>query len=431
MTTPPSPMKKQPKRARVASGPGLPPPPSARPNSPTLSIASIENAPMVADAEDGPDNSRAILNLVRIVGSPPDTWVTQADVLKMAQLLPTLTTWGGKVDPLDVVVAQAVAAHPDDELAISTLIQRSFEGASIPQRYSFGNGGAEIWFRKDSKRKGTLIGSTTMVHRSVSSRSFAWIVPLVAAWPPPLSYGPEPQASATWCFKVDLDLGLEAEHLTFIATKLGVNYNGYLFRALNKAGEPLIGAWILRLAKKTETNSSISDVKYVTHWLKERTKGVVVEGSVWYEERCCVCWRTDLHGDVKDHCGGACPAIATFNKVRKAVNLTPITIAQNAINASLQKEPVKVEKVAKDFDKMHKELKGEIAALVKRVAALEKKAGIKRGAEPGEPSTPPKKKQKKAKSKESTDGKKEEKPKSPKPEKPVASGSGKGKEKAT
>ncbi|KAH9024655.1 hypothetical protein EDB83DRAFT_2527136 [Lactarius deliciosus] len=408
MTTPPSPMKKQPKRARIASGPGLPHLPPARPNSPTLSVASIENAPMIADDKDGPDNANAILNVVRMVGAPIDAYLAQTDLLKMATLLATLTTFGGVVDPLDVVVVQSVIAHQDDELAVDTLTQRTFEGATVPTRSQFLKQRIALWFRKDS-----------LIHVDSSA---------VCGLAPPLAFGPEPQASAVWCFEVDLAKGVEVDHITYLSSKLGVDYNGYLFRALNKDGTPLLGKWYLRLAKKTEANTSISDVKYITTWLKERTKGVVVEGSVWYEETCCVCWQSDLHGRTKNHHGGACPTIATFNKVRKAVNLTPITIAENVIGSSLQKEPIKVEKVAKDFEKTHKELKGEVAALTKRVIAVETKCGIKCGAETGESSTPPKR-QKRAKSKERTKGKAEEKPATP--QKPVASGSDKGKGKAT
>ncbi|KAH9025609.1 hypothetical protein EDB84DRAFT_1440352 [Lactarius hengduanensis] len=354
---------------------------------------------MIADAEDRPDNSNAWKNVVRIVGSPGDTYVAQADILKMANILPELTTFGGSVDPFDVVVAQMIVVHQDDELQIETLTQRTFEGASIPSR-------------KESKRRGTLIGSTDLVHRSVAS--------------------------------FDLDNGLESDHLSYLVSKLGVNYDGYLFRALNKAGEPLPGKWFLRLAKKTETSSSISDVDYISQWLKERTKGIVVEGSLWYEEICCVCWQSDLHGRAKAHHGGNCLPLATFNKVCKAVNLTPITITLNSINSSLQKEPIRVETVTKDFDKVHKELKGEIAGLTKRLVAVEKKCNIKCGADvEASSSAPPNKKSKRVKSKERTEGSQEGKPSKPgKPGKPgrpatptnpanaVASSSGKGKEKA-
>ncbi|KAH9161984.1 hypothetical protein EDB89DRAFT_1913536 [Lactarius sanguifluus] len=372
MTTPPSPMKKPTKRARVASTPFMPVPPPARPNSPTLSIKSVENALMLAEDEDSPDNSNAVKNVIRIVGSPDDTYVHQADIMKMAALLPTLTTWGGTVDPLDVVVSQAIITHKDDELAMETLTQRIFEGASLPQRHYFSGVRVALWFRTEAKRKGTLTGTTDLVHRSVSSRSFSWILPLIAAWPPLMAFGPEAQASAVWCFKVDLDVGLESDLISSLTHRLSVHYNGYLFRTLNKAGEPIIGSWYLHLAKRMETSDPILDVKYVTDWLKNRSKGVVVEGSVWYEEICCVCWRSDLHGTTRSHHASQCPAVQTFNKVWKAVNLSPITVSQNLIQSSLQKEPVKVETVAKDSEKMHKELKGEIAGILKQLSVVEK-----------------------------------------------------------
>ncbi|KAH9032705.1 hypothetical protein EDB85DRAFT_1890614 [Lactarius pseudohatsudake] len=392
---------------------------------------------MIADAEDRPDNSNAWKNVVRIVGSPGDTYVAQADILKMANILPELTTFGGSVDPFDVVVAQTIVVHQDDELQIETLTQRTFEGASIPSRYNFTGRRIAIWFRKESKRRGTLIGSTDLLYVLVDPSPDRGVAPLLA-------FGPEPQASAVWCFEVDLDNGLESDHLSYLVSKLGVNYDGYLFRALNKAGEPLPGKWFLRLAKKTETSSSISDVDYISQWLKERTKGIVVEGSLWYEEICCVCWQSDLHGRAKAHHGGNCLPLATFNKVCKAVNLTPITITLNSINSSLQKEPIRVETVTKDFDKVHKELKGEIAGLTKRLVAVEKKCNIKRGADvEASSSAPPNKKSKRVKSKERTEGSQEGKPSKPgKPGKPgrpatptnpanaVASSSGKGKEKA-
>ncbi|KAH9051481.1 hypothetical protein EDB87DRAFT_1694602 [Lactarius vividus] len=364
------------KRARVVSGPPLAPP--KHPNSLTLSIALVNNAPMeLGDDDELPDNSNALKNIFHTINSPPGTYVDELDLFAMANHLQKLKGFGGEVDMLDVVVTRTLLVHEDNEWAMDELIFCSFEGASLPAAHMFYKLRVYLWARKASKRGGNLIRSMDPIHRLYKSRSFTWVLLLVAAWPPPLAFGPDPQSSALWGFELDLRRGIELDLLHTLSNRIGVKYNGLLFRAINKTGEPVVGHWYLCLAKKNENNDPILDVKYITKWLKDHMHGVVVEDSVWFAQQCCLRWQSPVLGKVTEHDGGHCPLLTTFNKVRKAAGLTPITLSQNKVNVSLQKEPIKVETVAKENDKQFKELRGEVAALTKRVAALEKKAGIK------------------------------------------------------
>jgi len=178
----------------------------------------------------------------------------------------------------------------------------------------------------------------------------------------------------------------------------------------------------MRLTKDTTSNDPVSSHKPITEWLEKKTGRLLVEGSVSHTYKCCVCGQSPWFGKAKAHHGGQCPLLATFNRVRKGANLRPIVPTRNRIVASLQREPIKVETVAKDAEKGLKELRGELAAAIKRIVVLEKKAGIKRNAETqGQQSGTTPKKQKKdgdAKGK----GKSENNAQNPKP-----SGSGQGK----
>ena len=136
------------------------------------------------------------------------------------------------MDPMDAVVANSVLAHQDDALEMEQLIYKSFKGGSVPDGSSFkGEAGAKFWFWT-SKRKGlTLAGSKELMHRSLKGRSFAWFVPLVAAWPPPITCGPEDGNSFLWYFELDLARG-EVSQLRVLEKALSNGYAGYAFRAV-------------------------------------------------------------------------------------------------------------------------------------------------------------------------------------------------------
>ena len=91
--------------------------------------------------------------------------------------------------------------------------------------------------------------------------------------------------------------------------------------------------------------------------------------------------------------------LATFNKICKNTNLMPLTLLCVGVSANLQKEPVKVEAVAKDIDKWQKEMQGQFSALEKRLGKVEQKCGLKRKAEDDVSSTTLQKKGKKGRGK--------------------------------
>ena len=115
--------------------------------------------------------------------------------------------------------------------------------------------------------------------------------------------------------------------------------------------------------------------------------------SVWRSDSCGFCWQNAVMSKGgKTHSTLSCPLLSTFNKVRKNANLIPITISREGVSASLKKNAVKAESVAKDVDKWQKEFRGMLSAFEKRLGTVEKKCGIKRKADEAESSATPKKK---------------------------------------
>ena len=160
-----------------------------------------------------------------------------------------------------------------------------------------------------------------------------------------------------------------------------------------------MGHWFLRLVRPDGDPLNKPAMDSITDWLKKCTRGVVVTDSVWIHEYCSVCWQSPLFNKTKGHKPEACPLLATFNKICKNANLTPLTLHHAGVSANLQKEPVKVEAVAKDIDKWRKEMQGQFSALEKRLGKVEQKCGLKHKAEDDASSTTPQKKGKKGRGK--------------------------------
>jgi len=228
------------KRARVASNPRGPPTGAVvddRDPSPALSIETVEDSAMSGMGMALPTLGNPFEVLALKFGSPGDCWVAGEDLERMMAVLKTMvsrTDDGTKgSDPLDAVVARAVMAHEGDEMGLDVLVSRSFKGASVPHRYMFQEQAATLFYRSDVKKNGTLAGSVELVHRSLQSRSFAWVYPLVAYWPPALVCGEEPECSSLWSFELDIKKESELTSLGILGAKLCAHYQGYFFRAVS------------------------------------------------------------------------------------------------------------------------------------------------------------------------------------------------------
>jgi hypothetical protein len=186
-----------------------------------------------------------------------------------------------------------------------------------------------------------------------------------------------------------------------------------IWEQIGKDGAPLPLTWYLRIIRRDGT--PLPEEEDITKWLKSGSGNGIVAESVWCSDSCGFCWQNVVMSKGnKTHTTLACPLLSTFNKVWKNANLIPITISREGVSASLKKNAVKAESVAKDVDKWQKEFRGMLSAFEKRLGTVEKKCGVKRKADEAESSTPPKKKKGKKESGNSTDsGGKAPKPKGP------------------
>jgi len=169
----------------------------------------------------------------RVFGSPPEDFLSQADILQWGELLNTLIPFGGVVDPLDVVVSCAVMAAEEDGLELDQQVFRTFKGATSPDKADFKGGAqAKFWWRAHKKRGGTLAGGKELVHRSVKGRSLVWFLPLVVAWPPPVFCGPEEGSSFLWQFELDKARGEDSQLKALLKKLSSEGYSGYSFKAV-------------------------------------------------------------------------------------------------------------------------------------------------------------------------------------------------------
>ena len=147
----------------------------------------------------------------------------------------------------------------------------------------------------------------------------------------------------------------------------------------------------------------LSDPSEVTQWLKTKTGSLFKKESVSVATQCSFCWRSGTQGT--GHATAKCPTLSSWNKIRSNTGLTPIRIVLGSIMAGAEKEPVSVEKVAKDVMKEIRDVKALLSGMEKRLMVVEKKSGVKRSA-PDSPSTgsSESKRQKKEKKKDGKDG---------------------------
>ena len=136
--------------------------------------------------------------------------------------------------------------------------------------------------------------------------------------------------------------------------------------------------------------------------VEHEVKRVGGEGLGLPEWRCCVCWLGPPIGKAKAHLQSACPWLRAFNSAREKEGLAPIKFTQEGFDVTPEKEPLKLEKVAKDLGTFAKESRGQISALDKRTTTLEKHTGLKRKAEDQSAGNADAPKKKKKKSKKST-----------------------------
>ncbi|KAF8258017.1 hypothetical protein EI94DRAFT_1708404 [Lactarius quietus] len=360
-----------------------------------------------------------------------DLAIPVRDVIEMAGLLTATMGFKGIISGFNVVVDRRLLALEDDALELHQLLERTYRGAAIPRHKT---SASLIFFhtlvsRNQSGKGGTLLGSKDIMHCMLQNRSFGWLSPLGTVWPPPIICGMEVGSGFLWSFKLTLMKGFGEETLLAkVVGPLQEHFTGFMFRALDKDGVPLVYTWYLRLIQRS--GDPLPDGKLVTQWLEEVP--CIDPKSVWLSETCVFCWQNPIYAKGgKTHSVKACPLASTFNKVRKSASLTLITCTSEGFSASLIKAAVKPETVVKEVDAWKKEVQGMLAAHDKRLASLEKKAGLKHKADDTDKSSqPPNKKEKKGKKKQQVGGGgagAKASDSSPQQPKLSSSGSGKGK----
>ena len=138
-----------------------------------------------------------------------------------------------KVHPYDVILERRLLANPADDLKLSKSLTDTYKGDSKPLEEEVDLGentvlGTLHWRTKASSG-GHLAQHMEGTDRDILCRSFAWAVPLITVWPPPLVAGPEASDNTLWEFQLrNRDLGHNA--LSALAEQFGKDgYSGAFF----------------------------------------------------------------------------------------------------------------------------------------------------------------------------------------------------------
>lgn len=161
--------------------------------------------------------------------------------------------------------------------------------------------------------------------------------------------------------------------------------------------EPLPHEWFLRITKAGGKPFSSPSRVISTLEGAGDSAGVVAEGSVRQELRCCICWQNPLLTKAKEHGSGACPMLASFNKLRKKAKLLLLVTTRVGLVGTLGRESVTAESVAQDYEEYRQEVSGVIAGLESRLRLVKAATGLQPGAGVAGPSAAPEKRKKKKK----------------------------------
>ncbi|KAN0134066.1 hypothetical protein V8E53_008284 [Lactarius tabidus] len=258
------------KQSRGAEdSPSTPTPCHCKPAPATEDATPWEDVPMRMDVPDTPHQRVSRVNVVAF-GAPPEDYISRQDVLQWAMPLNSLSTFGGELDPSDMVVG----------------------GLSLERVNLKGGVHSSIWYRTERKKGLTLTSRKELVHRSLKGRSFTWLSSLAAAWPPPLTCRIEEGCSFLWFFELDMACN-EGAQLELLARDIAAKkYVGYAFQVLNKSMEPLSHKWFLCLVRRS--GSPLASSEWVTDTLKGEGESAkfVVKDTVWQGLRCCICWQS-------------------------------------------------------------------------------------------------------------------------------------------
>jgi hypothetical protein len=171
-------------------------------------------------------------NIIAIFGSlSPENSMLDSDTLfRITELLGI--QGNKKIDPLDFLIERHLLADPTDDLRLSKLISDTFKGNSKPSEEEISLGSKSLLgtlhWRNQATTRGHLAPNMEGVDRELQSRSFAWAVPLITTWPPPLSMGSDATDNKLWEFKLQ-DCDLEHDALKSLVEQLEEDDRGVFF----------------------------------------------------------------------------------------------------------------------------------------------------------------------------------------------------------
>ena len=198
--------------------------------------SKLSRLPVPVDrSRSAPPKPNVVVNssgTVAVFGELPKETLLKSDtLLRLAELLSLQNS--SKVHPYDIILERRLLANPADDLKLSNQISTSFKGDSKPLEHEIELGcesvrGTLHW-RAQPPTGGHLIHTMEGTDCDILCRSFAWAVPLITIWPPPLVLGPDASENVYW----ELELqGSESgpEALTSVAKRLDDDqYCGALF----------------------------------------------------------------------------------------------------------------------------------------------------------------------------------------------------------
>jgi hypothetical protein len=166
---------------------------------------------------------------VRTIGVPEGLFLSSQDYRTISIILSTAAADG--VDMRDVCMSLPILATPADSWDLVKLIQRAFEGASIPEGVNLEDQAVSLWYRRTTTKAGCLFKTLEPVTRTFKGRSFLWAAPLISIWPPPIVLNTTRNSAVVWTFEL-ADEDRELPAIRTIGNYLAEKYMGYFFAAV-------------------------------------------------------------------------------------------------------------------------------------------------------------------------------------------------------
>jgi hypothetical protein len=169
------------------------------------------------------------------IGKPEGLFLSPSDYKTITAAISTAANDG--VDMRDVGMSLPVLASPADSWDLAKLLQRAFEGISIPQVTNLEEKAISLWCRGSSSKSGYLFKGLDPVTRMIKGRSFLLAAPLISIWPPPITLNTTRESAVIWSLELT-DEDREIPALRTIRSRLAQDYMGYFFAVVSNDPNP-------------------------------------------------------------------------------------------------------------------------------------------------------------------------------------------------